>query len=207
MYKTPYNVANNQSEIHEFMIQNTFVSLIGFDGNFPVATQIPVETIILGDSIKIIGHMMTKTDHCRAFEKNQNVLVLYTSAHAYISASVYENPRSASTWNYKSVQAKGTIQLLDENATYQIISDITDKYEKQGLSPAAFNKMDESYIRKNLKAITGFQVTVTSIEHIFKLSQGHSEKNKKAIISDLESRNDEMSSLVAKEMLDSESIK
>ena len=90
MYKTPYNVANNQSEIYEFMIQNTFVSLIGFDGNFPVATQIPVETIILGDSIKIIGHMMTKTDHCRAFEKNQNVLVLYTSAHAYISASVYE---------------------------------------------------------------------------------------------------------------------
>jgi len=109
MYKTPYNVANNQSEIYEFMIQNTFVSLIGFDGNFPVATQISVETIMLGDSIKIIGHMMTKTDHCRAFEKNQNVLVLYTSAHAYISASVYENPRSASTWNYKSVQAKGTL--------------------------------------------------------------------------------------------------
>lgn len=202
MYKTPYNVAKSHAEVLEFMKHNTFITLIGYDGDFPVATQVPVETKIEGDSIKIIGHIMTKTDHCQAFKKNANVLALFTGAHAYISASVYENPQSASTWNYKTVQAKGIIALLDQQATYQIIKDITNKYEKHGVSPAAFDKMDESYVRKNLKVITGFEISVSGIDHIFKMSQGHSQHNKKAIISDLQSRGDEMATLVAKEMLD-----
>ena len=200
MYKTPYNVAENPSEVLEFMKQNPFITLIGYDGSFPVATQIPVETITIGNSIKIIGHVMTKTDHCRTFNRNPNVLILYTAAHAYISASVYENPQSASTWNYKSVQAKGTIKLLDEDATYQIIKDITDKFEKRETSPAAFHKMDEDYIRKNLKAISGFEITVSAVEHVFKMSQGQSQQNRKGIISDLQSKGDVMSNLVAKEI-------
>ena len=200
MYKTPYNVAENPSEVLEFMKQNPFITLIGYDESFPVATQIPVETITIGNSIKIIGHVMTKTDHCRTFNRNPNVLILYTAAHAYISASVYENPQSASTWNYKSVQAKGTIKMLDEDATYQIIKDITDKYEKRETSPAAFHKMDEDYIRKNLKAISGFEITVSAVEHVFKMSQGQSQQNRKAIISDLQSKGDVMSNLVAKEI-------
>ncbi|UKT63540.1 FMN-binding negative transcriptional regulator [Pedobacter mucosus] len=200
MYKLPYFTTDNQDEILDFMHKNTFVTLIGYDGEFPVATQIPVKTVVDGDSIKLIGHVMTNTDHCKAFEKHQNILAIFTGAHAYISASVYDNPKSASTWNYKTVQAKGIIRLLSADETYKVIKDLTDKYENPETSEAAFNNMDEAYIQKHIKAITGFEILVTNIEHVFKLSQNHSAENKKNIVANLERSDDPLALEIAKEM-------
>ncbi|MDQ0636617.1 transcriptional regulator [Pedobacter sp. W3I1] len=200
MYKLPHFTANNQDEVLEFMHQNTFVTLIGFDGEFPVATQVPVKTLVEDGSIKLIGHIMTKTDHYKAFEQNPRVMAIFTGAHAYISASVYESPAAASTWNYKTVQAKGIIRLMTPEETYQVIKELTDKYEDPETSPAAFNKMDEAYIQKHLKAITGFEVTVSHIDHVFKMSQNHSAKNKESIVANLEKSDDTLNHEVAKEM-------
>ncbi|WP_231458707.1 FMN-binding negative transcriptional regulator [Pedobacter sp. Leaf132] len=200
MYKLPYYTANNQDEVLEFMHKNNFITLIGFDGEFPVATQVPVKTVVDGDNIKLIGHIMTKTDHCKAFERNPNVMAIFTGAHAYISASVYEEPASASTWNYKTVQAKGIIKLLNSDETYQVIKDLTDKYENPENSAAAFHKMDEAYIQKHLKAITGFEVLVTELDHVFKMSQNHSSRNKAKIVEYLEKSDGVLSQEVAKEM-------
>jgi transcriptional regulator len=200
MYKLPHFTAHNQDEILEFMHQNTFVTLIGFDGEFPVATQVPVKTVVENGSIKLIGHIMTKTDHYKAFEQNPHVMAIFTGAHAYISASVYESPAVASTWNYKTVQAKGMIRLMTAKETYQVIQELTDKYEDPETSPAAFNKMDEAYIQKHLKAITGFEVSVSHIDHVFKMSQNHSAKNKESIVEHLEKSEDALDQEVAKEM-------
>lgn len=200
MYKSAVFTTENQNEVLDFMNQNAFVTLIGFDGDFPIATQVPVIVAINQDSIQLFGHVMTKTDHCRAFEKHPNVLVMFTGAHAYISAAVYENPQSVSTWNYKTVQVKGTIKLLNPDDTYQTIKRLTDQYENPEKSPAAFHKMNEDYLQKNLKAITGFEILVTQIDHVFKLSQNHSVKNKENIISNLENNGDALSHEVAKEM-------
>lgn len=200
MYKLPHYTAYNQEDLLEFMHNNTFITLVGFDGEFPVATQVPVKTIVDGETIKLIGHIMTKTDHCKAFEHNPNVMAIFTGPHAYISASVYEHPASASTWNYKTVQAKGIIRLLSSEETHQVIKDLTDKYEDPESSPAAFNKMDEEYIQKHLKAITGFEILVTQLDHVFKMSQNHSAKNKESIIEHLEKTNDVLAQEVAKEM-------
>lgn len=200
MYRTAYSKAGNQDEILEFMQQNNFITLIGFDGEYPVVTQVPVQTITDGDSIKLIGHIMTKTDHCRAFEQNPNVMAVFTGAHAYISASFYEKPASVSTWNYKTVQAKGKIRLMNPEETYQVIKELTDHYEHPETSPAAFNKMDEAYIQKHLKAITGFEVSVKHLDHVFKMSQNHSKKNQESIIANLEKSEDPVAKEVAKEM-------
>jgi transcriptional regulator len=200
MYKLPYFTTDNQDEILDFMHKNTFVTLVGFDGEFPVATQVPVKTIIEGDTIKLIGHVMTKTDHCKTFEQNPKVMAIFSGAHSYISASVYENPQSASTWNYKTVQAKGTIKLLNSEETYQVIKDLTNKYENPETSPAAFNKMSDEYIQKNLKAITGFEISVVQLDHVFKMSQNHSAANKENIIKNLEQSDDVLAKEVAKEM-------
>jgi len=200
MYKASYFTTDNQEEVLEFMHQNTFITLVGFDGEFPVATQVPVKTIVDGEVTKLIGHIMTKTDHCKAFEQNPNVLAIFTGAHAYISASVYEKPQSVSTWNYKTVQAKGIMRLLNSEETYQAIRELTDKYEDPDSSPAAFNRMDEAYIQKHLKAITGFEVVVSNINHVFKLSQNHSAANKESIVKNLEQSDDVLAQEIAREM-------
>lgn len=200
MYKMPYYTSGDPEEILAFMQAHPFVTLIGSDGEFPVATQVPIKVTEDGDTLKLIGHVMTKTDHCKAFQKNPNVLTVFTGVHSYISAAVYEKPNVASTWNYKTVQASGVIKLLSTEETYEIIKDITDKYENPHTSPSAFHKMDEDYIRKNLKAITGFEITVVDLAHVFKMSQDHSQRNRESIVGDLQQKDDAASQQMANEM-------
>ena len=81
---------------------------------------------------------MKHTDHHTAFEKNDKVLLLFNGPHCFVSAAWYQNPASASTWNYMTVQAKGKIFFTDEKETRAIIQQITEKYEGFD-SPASFS--------------------------------------------------------------------
>jgi transcriptional regulator len=201
MYKLSYFTENDHEAVIAFMKQHSFAVITAIGEQYPVATQVPL-FIDVNEEGKIIlsGHIMRKTDHHRAFEKNENVLVLFTGPHTYISASWYTNPQSASTWNYMTVQAKGKITLLDEAATYQAIKNITDHYEGQETA-AAFNKMEDEYIAAMLKAIVAFSIEVETLDNVFKLSQNKDEQNKKQIIAALQQRKDENSKMIAEEMM------
>jgi len=201
MYKLSYFTENDNEAVIAFMKQHSFAVITAIGEQYPVATQVPL-FINVNEEGKIIlsGHIMRKTDHHKAFEKNEHVLVLFTGPHTYISASWYSNPQSASTWNYMTVQAKGKITLLDEAATYQAIKNITDHYEGQETA-AAFNKMGDDYIAAMLKAIVAFSIEVETLENVFKLSQNKDEQNKKQIIAALQQRQDENSKMIAEEMI------
>lgn len=77
---------------------------------------------------------------------------------------------------------------------------MTDKYENPQTSKAAFHQMDEAYIQKHLKAITGFEIDVTNLAHTFKLSQNQSAENQRQIIANLEKSGRRNDQDLAKEM-------
>jgi transcriptional regulator len=199
MYKFPYYTEQDEQKVIAFMKENAFAMITGFGEKYPVATQIPLEVELKENKIFLHGHIMRKTDHHKAFEKNENVLVVFTGPHCYVSASWYTNPQTASTWNYMTVHAKGKIIFTDEEGTYNAIKSLTDKYE--GLeTAAAFNKMPKEYILPMLKAIIGFTIEVESLENTFKLSQNRDAASKKNIIEQLKKRGDENSVAIASEM-------
>lgn len=199
MYKVGHFLEQDRDKLIAFMQAHPFAVLIGAKNHIPSASQIPLQVKIVGDEIKLIGHVMRKTDHHLAFVANEHVLVLFQGAHAYVSASVYEQPASASTWNYSSVQARGTVKLLDDAGTRKAIEYLTNQYEGEH-SPAAFHQMSEEYIVHHLKAIVGIEITVTELEGVFKLSQNHSERNKKGIVDYLSQSEDVQAHEVAEEM-------
>ena len=200
MYKNPQFEEKETDKLVAFMQAHSFVTLIGYDGDYPVATQIPVKIEQRDGEIYLVGHVMKKTDHHQAYAKNENVLALFTGAHAYISASVYQDPAVASTWNYSSVQAKGKIKLLNDAETREIIRELTNRYENPDTSPAAFHQMSEDYIDKNLKAISGFEILLQSMTGIFKLSQNHPATNRTNIINQLSASTDANDQQVAEDM-------
>lgn len=200
MYKNPKFEEKDIEKLMAFMCTHPFVTLIGYDGNYPVVTQIPVKIEKRKDEIYLVGHVMKKTDHYQAYAKNENVLALFMGAHAYISASVYQNPAVASTWNYSAVHAKGKIKLLNDAETREVIKELTDSYENPNTSKAAFHHMSEEYIEKNLKAISGFEILVNNLMGIFKLSQNHPESNRTSIIEHLSKSDDANEKQVAKDM-------
>jgi transcriptional regulator len=200
MYKMPHFTEKDNSKVIAFMQQHAFAIVTGFDEHYPVATHIPLEVERQGDgTILLHGHLMKNSDHHKAFVKNSNVLVIFNGPHCYVSAGWYNNPQSASTWNYMTVHAKGNIIFTDKAGTHAAIKAITNKYEGTATA-AAFDTMPTAYIDKMLNAIIGFTIKVVTIDNVFKLSQNKTIEEQKNIIENLQKTGDADSIKIAGEM-------
>jgi transcriptional regulator len=199
MYKLPYFTEKNPEKVFEFMKRNPFAVIAGIYNDFPVATHVPLEIKKIDDRIILTGHIMKETDHYKAFSKNQNVLIIFSGPHCYVSASWYVKKNVASTWNYMDVHLKGKIQFTDEEGTKKIIENITDQYEKSD-SAAAFNKLPKDYVERLSTAIAGFNIEVESVDNTFKLSQNHDPETRRQIIENLRKTGNDNSLQIANEM-------
>ncbi len=179
MYDIPYHKEKDEQVIKDFVDQHPFAFLTGCDHeNKPVATQVPV-FIEEHDGKKILrGHIMRNTDHHKAFVHNENVLVVFTGNHTYVSATWYSNPHQASTWNYMSVHAKGIIKFLDEAALVDVLRKTSlhfENYNKQ--STTAFDNLPANYTQRLIKAIVAFEIEIKELDTVFKLSQDRDAKS------------------------------
>ena len=199
MYRFSPAVEKDRSKMIAFAREHSFAMITGSGEEYPAASQIPLEIIEENDQLFFKGHLMRKTDHHLAFEKNDHVLVIFTSPHAYIDANWYEDPKSGSTINYMAVHAKGIIEFTDEAGTRAAVKQITDEKIGTG-TPASFEQLPEEYINRMVKAIAGFKIKVTELEAVFALSRGRSVEDQKNIIAELEKRNTKGDAFIAAEM-------
>jgi transcriptional regulator len=201
MYDIPYFKADHPEEVLAYMRAHPFALICGADTDGkPVATQIPLLFVQRGDQLFLQGHFMKKQDHTRVFYRNPNVLIVFTGAHSYVSASWYEDKPVASTWNYQSVQAAGNIKFQDEIFLQEFLKRLTETFETPG-SSAMVQQMNPSYVQQMMQAIVAFEVEVTSIRHVFKLSQNRDRQSQANIISAL-SRLDPDAREIARKMED-----
>lgn len=200
MYKTKHFNTAEQQTVIAFMQAHPFVLICGSgkDG-VPVATHVPVLLEERDGRIFLGGHFMRKQDHTRVFSENPNALVIFTAAHAYISASWYTDPKKVSTWNYQAVHATGTLRFTTDDELYAMLVKLTRHFEGSDDSPALVPKMDEQYLQNNMKAIIGFEIEVTDLAHVFKLSQNRQKSDYDRVIAALENGGEE-SRAVALEM-------
>lgn len=199
MYKLPYFTEEDQEKVITFMKENSFAVVTGFGEEYPVASHLPLNIEIRGEKMFLTGHLMKNTDHHKAFEKNEHVLVVFNGPHTYVSASWYTKPDVASTWNYITVHAKGKIKFTDEEGTYNAIRAITNKYEGTDTA-ASFDKLPKEYVMRLINAIVGFEIEVMSFANVFKLSQNHNEETRANISTRLMERGDDHSETIAGEM-------
>lgn len=179
MYDLPYHKEKNKQVIKEFIGQYPFAFLSGCDAeNKPVATQVPV-FIEEKDGRKILrGHIMKNTDHHKAFVHNENVLVVFTGHHIYVSGTWYSNPHTPSTWNYMSVHAKGIIRFLDDAALVDALRMTTLHFEHNNQqSTTIYDNLPSEYTQKLMKAIVAFEIEVKKMDTVFKLSQDRDAKS------------------------------
>ncbi len=199
MYNISYFKESDKSAIIAFMKAHSFAMVTGIGESYPVATQLPLEIEKKEGRIFLNGHLMRKTDHHLAFEKNNNVLVLFTGPHCYVSAAWYSDPRAASTWNYMTVHAQGKITFTGVVGTYEAIKSVTNKYEGPE-TKAAFKNIPQKYIDSLLKAIVGFSIEVEMLDNIFKLSQNKTRSEQENIIKHIHIRNTKEDLLIASEI-------
>lgn len=176
MYDISYFKAKDHQQVIDFMQANPFVTICGVDVNgLPIATQIPILIKRVDDKLFISGHLMRKQDHTNAFEINTSVLVIFSAPSAYVSASWYSSKGQASTWNYQSVHAIGKMECKDEAHLYNLLTELTMHFEEDPNSPTQVKNLDPMYMQQNMKAIVSFEIEVTKLKNVFKLSQNRDE--------------------------------
>ena len=194
MYSYPHYKEQDREKVIEFMRDHPFVTLIGCDNKGRIeATQIPVLIEEKEDKLFIRGHIAKKSNHHQAFEENPNVLALFTGAHSYVSGSWYAgNPQQASTWNYISVHARGQIKFLDENSLIGLLKKLSLHFEKDDLqSSTIYQNLPVEYKEKLIKAIVAFEIEVTELDNVYKLSQNRDEKSYDNIVQQLKQKEGE----------------
>ncbi len=201
MYNLPYHKEQNAQVIKEFIDQYPFAFLVGCDSeNKPVSTQVPV-FIEEKDGKKILrGHIMKNTDHHKAFLHNDNVLVVFTGHHTYVSATWYSNPHLASTWNYMSVHVKGIVRFLDDAALEEVLRKTSlhfENYNQQ--STTVFDNLPLEFKQRVMNAIVAFEIEVKEMDNVFKLSQDRDSKSYHNIIEKLKEQGED-GQVIAAEM-------
>lgn len=201
MYSPSYFQESDPAVVMDFINKNPFAMLCACDkDNKPVVTQVPFLIDERDGKLILTGHIQRKTDHHLALEHNPHILAVFTGAHSYVSASWYTNPQVASTWNYMTVQAKGKLNFLNEEALRDILKRTTAFFENNLHSTALYENMTEEYIAKQLKAIIAFEVEVSELRNTFKLSQNRDAASYTNIINQLKDSSDPGSIGIAEEM-------
>lgn len=188
MYNLAYFKEKDEEEVKQFIRNHPFAFLSGCDAeNRPIATQVPVFIDEKNGKLFLTGHIMKNSDHHKAFLQNPNALAVFTGPHTYVSATWYDDPSQASTWNYISVHAKGIIRFGDEVALINILKRLTLHYENNNPgSSTVFDNLPEEYRNRLMKGIIPFEMEVIEMDNVFKLSQNRNEKTYRNIIEKLE---------------------
>jgi transcriptional regulator len=199
MYIPSFNKFEDKSEVIHFMRRYSFGTIITAVNNFPVANHLPFLIEERDDQIIISSHFAKANPQSLDIIDN-NILVIFTEPHAYISPKNYEKETNVPTWNYIAVHAYGKAMLLEgEQAHMELLERTINTFEEsyfqqwQALSP--------EYKSKMIKGITGFEIIVTDLQAKSKLSQNRTAKEQDNIINTLKTSNNTNESDIAAFMI------
>lgn len=201
MYNLPYHKEKNEHIVKEFIGKYPFAFLSGCDAaNKPVATQVPLFFEERDGRKFLSGHLMKNTDHHKAFVDNENVLAVFTGPHTYVSGTWYSNPHTPSTWNYMSVHAKGVIRFLGDEELIAALRKISMHFENNNpQSATVYDNLAPGFVQRVMHMIIVFEIEITDIDTVFKLSQDRDEASYMNIIAKLKQQG-EAGQVIAAEM-------
>ena len=188
----------NQSEIIEFLKANAFGILMNQNNGAIAATHIPLEYETKNEKQYLVGPVSRANPHWKTFEKNDQVLAIFSGAHTYISPSWYDH-ENVPTWNYIVVHVLGKINIIEGESVLESLKELVNKYES---GKENSTKVDD-YSAETMQQINGivaFEIEITNIQAVKKMSQNRDNKNYNNIISELEKSTNINDNLVATEM-------
>ncbi len=172
------------------------------------ATVLP---FLVDDSMTTLrAHIARANPHWRTLDGAAALMVVPVS-DAYVSPSWYvskgDDPRVVPTWNYEVVHVHGTVHVHDHPAFVEsVVRTLTDTLEadrvRDSPSPPAWSVDDApaDFIARQLRAIVGIEMTVTSVEAKRKLSQNRTDGDRLGVADGLDSSLDPRRQAVATAM-------
>jgi len=188
MYSPPYNRIEDRAELLEFMRANSFVLLVTGTGGTLHASHLPVTVEDSAAGLKIDMHMARNNPQWQEFF-DEDVLVVFSGPHAYISPRWYEQKPRVPTWNYAAVHAYGIPRVIAEKeakraSQRRLIASLDSQWLPK------FDTLPAEYVSSMLDGIVNFEIPVARIETRWKLSQNRGRREMELIAAALEQSGD-----------------
>ncbi|MFD1771205.1 FMN-binding negative transcriptional regulator [Sphingobacterium suaedae] len=198
MYIPKMNALAEMDDILAFIDRFSFGILISTSSGRVIGTHIPMLANNDAEQLKLHTHIALANPQWKDIE-GQEVLVIFTEPHAYISPTNYIKEESVPTWNYMAVHLYGHVSILHEtDQIADVMRRTMVKYE-----PTYYEKWLElptDFKQRMLKGIVTFEVAVTEVQGKAKLSQNKSQEEIHHIIQDLHASSLASDSLLAEYM-------
>jgi transcriptional regulator len=186
MYSPTYNQLENRAELVEFMRANAFALLVTGTGGTLHASHLPVrvhEAPLLLDM-----HMARANPQWKEFFDDE-VMVVFSGPHAYVSPRWYEEKERVPTWNYAAVHAYGVPKMVDDPARKLASQrELVETYDPQWLPK--FDALRKEYVDNMLNGIVNFEIRVTRLDARWKLSQNRGRREQELIAAELDRSDD-----------------
>ncbi|HRC33269.1 MAG TPA: FMN-binding negative transcriptional regulator [Bacteroidia bacterium] len=198
MYIPKHYKEEDMVHLVAFMNQYPFALLISQVDGKPFATHLPFIIEKNQNGILLQSHMALANPQWKQLA-GQQVLIVFSEPHAYISPSLYEKKENVPTWNYIAVHAYGHTTLIEnkdkvEQLLHKTISTFEPAYVAQ------YKDLNSDYLRRMVKGIKAFSIEVNDVQGKFKLSQNKTIVEQKNIVDHLQKQNENTSVAIAQYM-------
>jgi len=186
-----YIRANHQpkeiAHAHDLIRRNMFATLVGTSPDGLIASHLPfMFDPKRGTHGTLISHMARANPHAALLTNEQEMLVIFTGAHGYMSPSWYPERNSAPAWNYAAVHCYGKPAVQSASDSEQNINDLVSLMEKGRPNEWLTSELGEGGVAEALPRIICFEIELTRLEAKFKMAQGEHPANLSAALSKLE---------------------
>src|SRR5256886_9653702 len=166
MYSPPYNRVEDRAELLAFLRANSFAVLVTRELR---ASHLPVQVRETGSELILDMHMARANPQWQDFFDDE-VLVVFSGPHAYVSPRWYEEQERGPTWDYAAVHAYGVPKVVqDRNAKHASQRRLLTALDPQWL--AKFDALRRGYLDRMLEGLLNFEIAVTRLQTRWKLSQ------------------------------------
>lgn len=187
MRHTPTYLITDPDEVKRLIRKNPWATFVSHTAAGLVASHYPVLLDENTDDIVLLSHFGRPDEVTHELGEHE-VLVIIQGEHDYVSASWYDNDEIVSTWNHLTAHLYGVPEILSEEDTYEMLSDLTDHFEKHQPHGRSLSE-DEAGTRRLAKGTVGLRMTVTRFDARAKLSQNKPPDVAERIVTELDSRN------------------
>jgi transcriptional regulator len=199
MYNPQRFKSDDINEVFDLMDQNPFATVVSVVEGHPLVSHLPLTPQMVGEKIELIGHLARANPHWKSLA-NSYTVVIFHGPQTYITPKWYAE-NDVPTWNYSTVHVTGKIELIESyEGIVECLQDLTAHVERHWPSGWEFLIPDELKGDILTRSIVGFRIKVEEIQFKKKLSQNRTEADRAGVLIGLETRDDDNSQSVLKEM-------